>query len=223
VDGFEKRTKLAALLEENFIGLFNERFGDRFLVVKYGIETTNLKEVHGKLRTCHDPTSHLVRYVPDSVLVEVKRDGVHRKCRNRLVEFKAAETGLYSERFFNEIRENCPEVPFNGIADVFNVEKDALDLYAKLEKGLGVPTVVVAFAAYREDLKLFAQYASKIGVCNEYNPNLKGKNRGSGTILYNVSLATFRPLSDFLVEELGLNPSEVSLFISELEGALGAR
>jgi len=221
MSGFEERIKLASLLEENFIKLFNEYFGDQFIIVKYGIETTELKRVHNLLRLCHDITAHFVRYVPDSVLIEAKSNNVHRRCSTRLLEFKAAKTGLQKNSFFEKIKMVCPHISFAGKEDVFNIEKEALDLYVKLEKNLNVPVVIIAFASYRSDNKLFAQYASRIGICNEYNPNRKGQNQGSGTYLYNVSLKTFKNLRVFLQEDLGLDSSQVTLFLSDLNSKLG--
>lgn len=217
---FEERLQLASRLERNFINLFNRYFSDRFLVVKYGIETTKLSKVHEKLRNCHDATSHFVRYIPDSVLVENRSDDIHRKCRNALVEFKAARTGVERDSFFQRLEKLCPEIPFGGKGDVFNVEKDALDLYINIEKWLEVPVILVAYASYREGCKLFAQYATKVGICNSYNPNVRGQNRGSGTHLYNVSLKTFKPLSSFLKEELRLNEGDISSFMRDLETSL---
>ena len=217
---FEERLKLATKLEFSFIDLFNRYFSGEFQVVKYGIETTELSEVHGKLRNCHDPTSHFVRYIPDSVLIEDGTNTTHRKCRNALIEFKAARTGVKRETFFQRLKEQCPQVPFDSKEDVFNVEKDALDLYRSLEEKLSVPVIIVAYASYREDCKLFAQYASKVGICNSYNPNIRGLNEGSGTHLYNVSLKTFEPLSSFLINELGLKKNQVLNFVRDLEASL---
>jgi hypothetical protein len=213
---FEDRLKLANLLEKKFINLFNENFGSKFFIVKYGIETTNLKEFHNMLRTCHDITSHFIRYIPDSVLIENKSDDKHRECQTKLIEFKAAKTGLRKESFFKKLAQDCPNIPFEKKEDVFNIEKDALDLYIKLENNLNIPVIIIALASYRSDNKLFAQYASKIGICNEYNPNRRGMNQGSGTHLYNVSLKTFEPLSDFLNRELELPLEEIKHFITNL-------
>ena len=217
---FEERLQLASRLERNFIDLFNKYFSDRFLIIKYGIETTKLSEVHEKLRNCHDATSRFVRYIPDSVLIENRTDSIHRRCRNALVEFKAARTGVEKDRFFQKLEKQCPEVPFDGKEDVFNVEKDALDLYRNIENWLEVPIILVTYASYRKGCKLFAQYATKVGICNSYNPNVRGQNRGSGTHLYNVSLKTFKPLSSFLKEEAGLNGECVSSFTRNLENSL---
>lgn len=220
MSGFEKRLKLASLLEENFIKLFNEYFSDKFVVVKYGIETTKLKNVHEMLRTCHDITAHLVRYIPDSVLVEVKSDSTHRECKTKLIEFKAAETGVRSDSFFEDIKKECSDLPFDRKEDVFNVEKEAFNLYIRLERDLNVPVVIIAFTSYRSDNRLFAQYASEIGICNEYNPNRRGQNQGSGTHLYNVSLKTFKNLEAFLQEDLDLDSSKVVSFVNDLNSNL---
>ena len=217
---FEERLRLASLLEKTFIEAFNKYFGDRFIIVKYGIETTELHAFHNYLRTCHDITSHFVRYIPDSVLIETKRDENHRLCPTRLIEFKAAKTGLYSPKFFEKLKGACPSVPLERKEDVFNIEKDALDLYKALEEKLNIPVVIIAYAAYRSDTRLFAQYSSEIGICNEYNPNKRGKNRGSGTVLYNVSLKTFQPLKLFLKEDLLFSDDEIERFLAELEARL---
>ena len=217
---FEERLQLAGKLEFNFIDLFNRYFSGEFQIVKYGIETTKLSSVHGVLRNCHDATSHFVRYIPDSVLVEEKKDSGHRVCKNKLIEFKAAETGVRKDSFFRSIRSQCPDVPFGGKDDVFNIEKDALDLYRNLEEKLEVPVIIVAYASFKKDCKLFAQYASKVGICNSYNPNIRGLNEGSGTFLYNVSLKTFDSLSSFLINEFGLERKRVFDFVRDLERLL---
>lgn len=219
---FSERLEFALKFEEIFIEEFNHHFQEKYQIIKFGIESTKLIEIHKILRYCHDKVSHFVRYIPDSVLVEMidKEKIRHRQCKNFLVEFKVGLTGVKKESFFNEIKEECPEVIFINKDDVLNIEKDAIDIYLDLEKKIKIPVILVIYALYHKKETLYAQFASRIQICNEYNPNIRKKGTGSGTILYNISLHSLSTLTEFIVFQLGISADKVENFVRELKNKL---
>ncbi len=198
---FGQRLQLAAQLEEPFIKAFNE-LCTTHKVIKYGIESTKLKEAHQYIRFSQDETSKFIRYIPDSVLVSTGT----AKQDTTLIEFKAAKTGILKDSFFNRQCQDCPNIdpPFGTRADMFNIEADAWLLYKKLQE-IGVRVVIVAHAAYRQDNPLRAQYVEKIAFCNFYNPNRGAGSQGSGTNLANVNLASFDLMPDFFNQQLNID------------------
>ena len=199
---FEQRLQLAARLESNFINAFNQ-LCITHRVIKYGIESTKLAEAHKYILSSQDETSKFIRYIPDSVLVSTGTT----KQDTTLLEFKAADSGIYSDSFFNKLRMNeCPNMnpPFKSKADVFNIEAEALTLYKRLNE-IGVRVVIIAHAAYRQDNPLRAQYVEKIAVCNTYNPNQGIGSRGSGTKIANANLASFDLMPNFFNKELNID------------------
>lgn len=198
---FEKRMNLAARLEQAFIGTFNEACQSH-QIIKFGIESTKLAEAHQHLRRRYDATSQFLRYMPDSVLINL----IDATAPTALIEFKAADTGLYSQNFFERLKANCPEMepPFLTIQDVFNVESEALNGYLELAK-LGIPVIVVGYAMFRNDNPLRAQYAEQVAVCNEYNPNQGAGSMGSGTFIKNTNFASFELIGEFFSREQGVD------------------
>lgn len=201
-NGFEQRMQLAEELESNFITIFNKQCSSH-QIIKYGIESTKLAEAHEYIRICQDDTSKFIRYIPDSVLVstDIKRQDT------TLIEFKAAHTGLYSDKFFNRlIQRECPEMrpPFQTIEDVFNIENEALELYKQLTN-INVKVIVVAYAAYRSDYPIRAQYVQDIAVCNVYDPNRGVGSMGSGTHIANANFASYELLPKFFNQHIGID------------------
>ncbi len=144
--GFEERLSDAQLLEQTFIEEFNKCCGN-YKIIKYGIESTKLTEIHHLISKCRDGTSRFVRYIPDSVLVNTSSDS---KCDTTLIEFKAAKTGVQNDSFLRTLSTKCPgmDPPFTAKEDIFNVENDALDLYGKLQS-IGAKIIIVAPVTYR--------------------------------------------------------------------------
>ena len=204
-NGFEQRIELADKFETSFIEAFNQNCTTH-KVIKYGIESTRLAEAHEFIRLCQDETSKFIRYIPDSVLVSVDQN----KRDTTLLEFKVAEKGIYSERFFRELSaQHCPnmEPPFASKEDVFNIEAEALNLYRKLTT-IGVDVVVVAYAAYRSDTPIRAQCIQDIVVCGDtYDPTQGQGSKGSGTHIANTNFASFVQLADLFREKLRIDPS----------------
>lgn len=198
---FENRLALAAGLEQAFIGTFNDACQSH-QIIKFGIESTKLADAHQHLRRRYDATSRFLRYMPDSVLINL----IDATAPTALIEFKAADTGLYSQGFFERLKANCPEMepPFLTIQDVFNVESEALNGYLELAK-LGIPVIVVGHAMYRNDNPLRAQYAERIAVCNEYDPNRGAGSMGSGTLIKNANFASFVTVGEFFSREQGVD------------------
>ena len=193
--GFNERLTTAAKLETAFIDEFNKH-SSRYKIIKYGIESTRLSEVHNFIRFCRDDTSKFVRYIPDSVLVDVS---LNSNCQTTLIEFKAAITGIQKDSFLKMVRNKCPNmVPqFFSKEDIFNIEDDALNLYLKLT-GIGIRVIVVVYAGFRTTgNKLLSQFVENIAKCNTYNPNAMGQNIGSGTIIANINLESFANIKDF--------------------------
>ncbi len=104
MNAFEDRLAAAACLEQTFIVTFNDSCAD-YKIVKYGIESTKLSEAHEFIRLCRDDPSRFVRYIPDSVLVNVND---RHACNTTLIEFKAATTGIQSDSFANSLSHRCP-------------------------------------------------------------------------------------------------------------------
>lgn len=217
---FKARLDLSSKFEEIFREEFNRFFHEKYRIIKFGIETTKLIEEHEILRYCHDPVSHFVRYLPDSVLVEFPKSRTHRKCNNFLIEFKTGLTGIKKETFFTALQKECPDVFFKNKEDVFNIEKEALDLYRNLEQKLGLPVILVVYVPYRKKDFLLAQFASEVQICNYYDPNARRKGKGSGTLLYNISLCSFLNLTDFLTSELKIHSDSSKIFAKNLEEKL---
>ena len=198
--GFSERLKVADKLEGTFIAAFNERCTTH-KVVKFGIEATNLASVHNLLRNRYDATSRFLRYLPDSLLVE---SGVDTP--PHFVEFKSAQVGIRYSSFLDKLARQCPDIEprFASKEDVFNIESEALNGYLELDK-IDVSVIVVGHARFRDDDPVRAQYATRIAVCNEYNPNQGVGTTGSGTWIKNTNFASFVPLTEFLSGEFGID------------------
>jgi len=199
---FEERLKSAATLENTFIKSFNKHCED-YQIIKYGIESTALRDVHKLVRSCRDSTSKFIRYIPDSVIINTS----DAERGTTLIEFKAAKTGVREDSFFRQVQSECRGMkpPLTSKEDIFNIEKDALKLYLDLNT-IGVKTIVVAYAHFRgKSSRLFAQFVENIGICNSYNPNIRGRNIGSGTWLSNVNLASFKKVGTIFNEVFNID------------------
>jgi hypothetical protein len=220
MNAFDGRLVTASCLEQPFIQTFNQ-LCQNHQIIKYGIESTQLAKAHKFIRLCRDDTSRFIRYIPDSVLVNT---GNPTECTTTLIEFKAATTGIRNDSFVRSLSLQCPSMdpPFGGVWDVFNIEKDALDLYSKLSS-LGVRVVVVAFASYRtRGDRIRAQFIEKISICNVYNPNIRGQNTGSGTHIANVNFASFESLDYFFDREYHINANILQQVSCNVQNTFGA-
>lgn len=198
---FGTRTELAARLENTFTAAFNERVSTH-RVVKSGVEATEIHQFHDAIRYCYDPTSKYVRYWPDSVMLSY----AHGQEDTALLEFKCAATGVRLESFLDQLRRACPDLqpPFSSRHDVYNIEADALDHYVRLA-GIGVKVIIVAYRLGIVENPIRAQFVENIAVCNEYDPNVGGRNTGSGTMIANANFASFVNLTDFFTAEFSLD------------------
>ena len=203
---FQSRLAQAAALEEPFIETFNAQCLTH-RIVKFGIESTHISELHQYIRSAQDVTSHFVRYLPDSVLVRLQdaRDSIGPK--TSLIEFKVQNTPVRSDGFFRRIQAEYGDAnsPLTDKQDVFGMEKDALDVYRQIA-GMGVRIVVVGYQRIRESEqdKIRAQYADNVVVCHTQIPSRLGV--GSGTPLANTHFASFQPVVDFFQQEFGIHP-----------------
>ena len=134
-NGFRERVNDASKLESSFTNEFN-KYSSKYKIIKYGIESTRLSEVHNFIRFCRDNTSKFVRYIPDSVLVDISDSSL---CKTTLIEFKAAVTGVKKDSFLNSLKNKCPEMDpqFSTKEDIFNIEEDALTLYSQSPRPYG--------------------------------------------------------------------------------------
>jgi len=82
---FHTRIQQAEELEVPFMSKFNELCYTH-KIIKFGIETTKLNELHQYISSSTDPTSQFLRYLPDSVLIPTQVD---QSSSPTLIEFKA--------------------------------------------------------------------------------------------------------------------------------------
>lgn len=200
---FGDRLALADRFEATFIREFNDRMDD-LRIVKQGIESGGLYSYHGHLRFRRDPTTLLLRYMPDSVLIDLRK---HNPIESMMLEFKAGNSGIYSQNLFNNLQRKSQSapVPLERIEDVFNIERDAYEQYMKLAAH-GSHVVILVYAGFREPGdRLFAQYVDRISTCGDYNPNQLGKNTGSGTHSVNINLASMVRAECFFKEVAEVN------------------
>ena len=198
---FQDRLEQAAKLEEPFIRIFNEQCATH-QVVKFGVESTHVSEFHGLVRYADDPTSHFLRYLPDSVVIRKDDEWQVIGPKTVLVEFKVQDTLLYSDSFFRTIQDEYGDnqPPLLNKHDIFAMERDSLALYERLASAMGVPVVLVALQSPRRLLR--AQYADEIVVPHRYTP--RGGGRGSGTPAANTHFGTYEDASDFFEREFGI-------------------
>jgi hypothetical protein len=222
MSSFRERISIAEKFERVFIEAFN-KYCKNYRIVKFGIESTNLLSIHEHIRLCHDETTKFIRYLPDSVLVNINQNNT---CKTTLIEFKAASTGIKKDLFLHNLNKQCNDTRaiFTCKEDIFNIEDDALELYKKLHT-INVKIIIIAYAQYRPlDDQIRAQFVENIAKCNTYNPNTKGKNTGSGTNLANVNFLSFDHFVDFFhkqfeIEKLYLNKilEEIKLILHNKE------
>ena len=201
---FSDRTQQADKLEGPFIETLNQEC-QTHKIAQFGIESTEIREIHEYIRNAYDISSRFIRYLPDSVIVRTDDNGLGPK--TALIEFKVQDTLIYSDNFFRSIQRNyqgtkqTEDPVLIEKPQIFQVEKDALDIYKQIA-GLGVAVIVIGWQTPTD--KLIAQYADKIVVCHEWLPSRERRETGSGTAISNTHIDSYQPLDTFLREEFGI-------------------
>ena len=215
---FGDRTRQADNLETPFIRTLNE-ICQTHKIAKFGIENTDISELHQYIRFATDVSSRFVRYLPDSVIVRTSDSGIGPK--TALIEFKVHDTPIRYNSFLNRINEayqdrKQPEDPELTQKDqIFQVEKDALDIYTQIAK-LGVAVIVIGWQKTTD--RLIAQYANKIVVCNEWIPDPTKRDSGSGTTIYNTHIDSYEPLDAFCIREFAIQDDVLNAIMQSISG-----
>lgn len=213
---FSDRTQKADELEAPFIDTLNQ-ICQTHRIAKFGIESTDISELHEYIRFATDASSRFVRYLPDSVMVRTDDNGVGPK--TALIEFKVQDTLLYSDPFFQGIHRTYqnrkrPEDPeLTQKSQIFQVEKDALDIYNKIAS-LGVTVIVIGWQTPTN--RLIAQYADKIVICHEWLPDPKKRDTGSGTPIYNTHIDSYQRLDDFCHRVFGMENNVINTIMQNI-------
>ena len=215
---FSDRIQTADELEAAFIHTLNEEC-ETHKIAKFGVESTDISELHQYIRFANDVSSRFVRYLPDSVMVRTNDNGIGPK--TALIEFKVQDTLIYSDRFFNQIRAayqrtKQPEDPtLIEKNQIFNVERDALDIYRRIAS-LEVSVIVIGWQ--RPTHRLIAQYADRIVICNQWHGDRDRRTSGSGTPNYNTHIESYQPLESFCRTELGIQDHVVNAIMQSIRG-----
>ena len=215
---FEDRLAKADKLEVPFIEGFNANC-QTHKIFKFGIESTELKNLHSYISSAMDSTSQFIRYLPDSVLVETNPTN-QKQSPPSLIEFKVHDTLVETNFLFDLIKEahedeNKGVPPLTNKQDIFAIETDSLDLQQRLA-GIDVNVVVVGWQTPRtidEDV-IRAQYAKSIVTCQTHTP--RARESGSGTPMSNVHFGEFVPIATFFEEEFGIPPSVIHATIQHI-------
>ena len=213
---FRDRTEIASKLEGTFIETLNERC-QTHRIAKFGIENTDISELHQYIRFATDVSSRFIRFLPDSVIVRTDDTGIVPK--TALIEFKVQDTLIYADSFFNIIKtayqaEKRPEDPeLIEKSQIFQVEKDALDIYNKIAS-LGVAVIVIGWQTPTN--RLIAQYADKIVICHEWLPSREKRDSGSGTSISNTHIDSYQPLETFCSAELGIQDPVINAIMQSI-------
>ena len=185
---FGDRTQQAAKLEAPFIRTLNE-ICETHRIANFGVENTDVKQLHRYIRFATDISSRFVRFLPDSVIV--RTDNREFGPKTALIEFKVQNTLIGSDKFFNDTikteyqwRRQPGDPELTEKNQIFEVEKDALHIYNEIATQLGVVVIVIGWQ--RPTDRLIAQYADKIVVCHEWIPSKAKREDGSGTTIYNT-------------------------------------
>ena len=216
VTSFQGRLEQADLLEKPFIESFNEACSTH-KIVKFGVETTQISNIHQYIRSARDSTSQFVRYLPDAVLVRTQNTASIGP-KTALIEFKVQTMLVQHDSFFNRIKATYGNKfpALTNKQDVFATEKDALDVYRKITS-LGVRVVVVVLQRERSTVGdgLRAQYAQDIVVCHEHVPSAMGS--GSGTSISNTHFDSYLSLPNFFEGNFGISRHVSTQVIAALE------
>lgn len=199
--GFADRIAASQVLVDAFMNGFNETCSTH-RIVQFGVESTEVRDLHEHIRHASDQSSRFVRYLPDSVLVRT-RDGANaigpKTC---LIEYKVQNTLIRSDRFFSQIQSaygTDNDLALTEKDQVFAVERDALMLYKAIQR-LGVVVIVVGWQGPTRRLRV--QHVEEIIVCHEHTPRAGGA--GSGTPESNTHFDSYREVGEFFASEFGI-------------------
>lgn len=215
---FRDRIQTADKLEVPFIKTLN-RECQTHRIAKFGIESTDVRGIHKYIRFADDVSSQFVRYLPDSVIVRTIDSGIGPK--TALIEFKVHDTRIKYNSFLNLInreyqKRKLPQDPELTQKDqVFQVERDALDIYKQIAS-LEVEVIVIGWQ--RTTNRLIAQYADKIVICNEWVPDPNKSEDGSNTPIYNTHIDSYEPLDVFLSGEFGIQDRVINAIMQSIRG-----
>ena len=215
---FSDRTQTADELEIPFIHTLNERC-ETHKIANFGVENTDVKQLHQYIRNAYDVSSRFVRYLPDSVMVRTDDNEIGPK--TALIEFKVQNTLIYADNFFNQIKTTYQDTqrpedpPLTEKHQIFQVEKDALDIYKEIAK-LEVAVIVVGWQTPTD--RLIAQYVDKIVVCHDWIPSRDRRESGSGTAISNTHIDSYEPLDAFLSKEFRIHARVLNAIIQSIKG-----
>ena len=215
---FSDRIQTADELEAAFIRTLNEEC-ETHRIVNFGVENTDISELHEYIRFATDISSRFVRFLPDAVIVRTDDSGIGPK--TALIEFKVHDTRIKYNSFLKRINEDYqgrkqPQDPALTQKDqIFQVEKDALDIYKKIAS-LKVEVIVIGWQKTTNRFR--AQYADKIVICNEWIPDPNKRKDGSGTTIYNTHIDSYEPLDTFLSEEFGMQDRVLNAIMQRIRG-----
>ena len=215
---FEDRTQTASKLETPFIDTLN-RECETHKIAKFGVENTDMKELHEYIRFAPDVSSRFVRYLPDSVMVRTDDDEIGPK--TVLIEFKVQKTLIYSNDFFRDIQKEYAETkePEDPILDakeqIFQVEKDALDIYKQIAE-LGVAVIIIGWQTPTG--RFIAQDADKIVICHDWLPSKEKRDSGSGTVISNTHIDSYKPLDAFFSKRFAIQDHILNAVMESIRG-----
>ena len=215
---FEDRTQTASELETPFIATLN-RECETHKIAKFGVENTDINELHEYIRFAPDVSSQFVRYLPDSVIVRTDDNEIGPK--TVLIEFKVQNTLIYSPPFFQSIQREYEktkqsEDPILEAKDqIFQVEKDALDIYKQIA-ALGVIVVVIGWQTPTD--RFIAQYADKIVICHDWLPSKEKRDSGSGTPISNTHIDSYEPLDAFFSRVFAIQDHVLNAIMQSIRG-----
>ena len=213
---FSDRTQTASELETPFIDILNQEC-ETHKIAKFGVENTGISELHQYIRFATDLSSRFVRFLPDSVMVRTNNNGIGAK--TALIEFKVQDTLIYSDNFFQGIQREYEETkqPDDPILDakdqIFNIEKDALDIYTRIAS-LGVIVIVIGWQ--KPTRRLVAQYADKIVICNDFIGDRERRTSGSGTPNYNTHIDSYESLDAFFSREFRIQDHVLNVIMQSI-------
>lgn len=217
---FGDRTQQAAKLEAPFIRTLNE-ICETHRIANFGVENTGIHDLHEYIRFATDISSRFVRFLPDSVMVRTDDNGIGPK--TALIEFKVQDTLIESDYFFKKtikteyqmrIRPEDPELTEKP--QIFQIEKEALDIYNEIATKLGVAVIVIGWQTPTD--RLIAQYANKIVVCHEWIPDPKKRGAGSGTAISNTHIDSYQSLDAFLSEVFRIQDHVLNAIMQSIRG-----
>lgn len=201
---FSDRTQKEDELAGPFIRTLNQ-LCQTHKIEKLGVKNTDISEIDQYIRFATDPSSRFVRFLPDPVIVRTDDNSIGPKAA--LIEFEVQDALIYADSLMRNIQQvyqdaKRPEDPIlTEKSQIFNVEKDALNVYKQIAK-LGVKVIVTGWQKPTDSL--IAQYADKIVICNEWHGDRQRQTPDSGTLNYNTHIDSYEPLEAFFSAQFGI-------------------